>query len=139
MDLSQINLGDIAMALAFVAGAIGSISVIYKTIAKVAGKALSDLLEKHLKAITDNQEALVKDVRALRVELSQNNLQTARLDLTQALKHAPKEHKAILDLAWHYFIELGGNTYETGLFKEWAEKEGVDISYILEQMACRQL
>lgn len=93
MDLSSINLGDIAMALAFVAGAIGSISVIYKTIAKVAGKALSDLLEKHLKAITDNQEVLVKYVRALRVELSQNNLQTARLDLTQALKHAQKSTK----------------------------------------------
>lgn len=139
MDLSQINLGDIAVALASVAGAIGSIAVIYKAIAKIAGKALGTLFENHLKPITDNQEILVKDVRALRVELSQNNLQTARLDLTQALKHAPKEHKAILDLAWHYFIELGGNTYETGLFKEWAEKEGVDISHILDQMAHRQL
>lgn len=75
----------------------------------------------------DNQNSELGKVRN---ELAQNNLQTARIDLFQSIKHTPNEHRAICDLAWHYFIELGGDSWMSGEFAKWAIQEEVDISYI---------
>lgn len=82
--------------------------------------------EDQSKALHDLQE----DVAKMRSELTENNIQTARLDLCQAITHSPKEHQAILKLAWHYFVELGGDAWMSTMFKEWAGKEGVEISHI---------
>jgi len=87
---------------------------------------------KRLAAKVDGQSA---QLGKMRNELSQNNLQTARVDLYQAITHTPHEHKAILDLAWHYFVELGGDSWMSGEFAKWAEREKVDISHITEQTA----
>lgn len=132
--MNGITLGEIAKWLALMAGIITSVTVIYKVLFKIVSKAFTGALDKSLEPIHNQQAELSKELRAVRNELSQNNLQTARVDLTQALEHAPHEHKAILDLAWHYFVELGGDTYMTGLFKEWATKENVDISHILQHV-----
>ncbi len=130
----MVSLEMILQIAGWLAGAITTFGVIYAFVTKVGNRVLSTALDKYLKPITDHQTELSKEVRALRVELQQNNLQTARVDLNQAMEHAPHEHKAILDLAWHYFIELGGDTYMTGLFKAWAKREGVDISHILQHV-----
>lgn len=133
--MDTLTLGEIAKWLALIAGIITSVTAIYKVWHRIVSSALTNALDKSLEPIRAQQAELSKELKAVRNELSQNNLQTARVDLTQALEHAPHEHKAILDLAWHYFIELGGDTYETGLFKEWAKQEKVDISHIMDQAA----
>lgn len=132
--MDALTLGEIAKWLALVAGIITSVTVIYRILYKIVSKAFTAALDKSLETIHSQQAELAKSLRAVRNELSQNNLQTARVDLNQAIEHAPHEHKAILDLAWHYFVELGGDTYMTGLFKEWATKENVDVSHILQHV-----
>lgn len=130
--MDQVTLGQILEIGAWILGAAATISGLYALFSRLSNKILGAALEKQLKPILERQEALSKEVRALRNELAQNNLQTARVDLSQAIEHAPHEHKAILDLAWHYFVELGGDTWMTGRFKEWAKQENVDISHILQ-------
>lgn len=87
---------------------------------------------KRLAAKVDNQSS---ELGKIRNELAQNNVQTARVDLYQAINHTPHEHKAILDLAWHYFIELSGDSWMSGEFTKWAGREQVDISHISAQVA----
>ncbi len=132
--MSSLTLDQILEIGTWVLGAAATVSGLYALMLRLGNKVLGAALEKHLRPITEHQAALGKDVRALRNELTQNNLQTARVDLNQAIEHTPHEHKAILDLAWHYFVELGGDTYMTGVFKDWAEKEQVDIEYILQHI-----
>lgn len=112
--MSSVTLGQILEIGAWILGATATLSGLYALLSRLGNKVIGSALEKHLKPITENQEALGKDARALRNELAQNNLQTARVDLNQTIEHAPREHKAILDLAWHYFVELGGNGYMLG-------------------------
>lgn len=83
-------------------------------------------LEKQLQGIEDT-------TGAIRKELEENNLETARVDLMQAIEYAPKEHKAILDLADYYFGTLKGDTWMSGIFMEWSIKEKVDVSRIIEK------
>lgn len=130
--MDRVTLGQILEIGTWILGATATISGLYALFSKLSNKIIGVALEKQLKPILEQQEALSKEVRALRNELAQNNLQTARVDLNQAIEHAPHEHKAILDLAWHYFVELGGDTWMTGRFKEWAKQENVDITYILK-------
>lgn len=132
--METITIAQILEIGAWLLGAAATISGLYALLSRLGNKVLGAALEKYLKPIMERQEALGKQVRALRNELAQNNLQTARVDLNQAIEHTPHEHKAILDLAWHYFVELGGDTYMTGIFKDWAEKEQVDIEYILQHI-----
>lgn len=82
---------------------------------------------KELSVKVDNQN---NELGKVRNELAQNNLQTARVDLFQSIQHTPHEHRAICDLGWNYFVELGGDSWMSGKFTEWAIQEGVDISYI---------
>ncbi len=130
--METITIAQILEIGAWLLGAAATISGLYALLSRVGNKVLGAALEKYLKPIMEHQEALGKQVRALRNELAQNNLQTARVDLNQAIEHTPHEHKAILDLAWHYFVELGGDTWMTGRFIEWADQEHVDITYILK-------
>lgn len=130
--METITIAQILEIGAWLLGAAATISGLYALLSRLGNKVLGAALEKYLKPIMEHQEALGKQVRALRNELAQNNLQTARVDLNQAIEHTPHEHKAILDLAWHYFVELGGDTWMTGRFIEWADQEHVDITYILK-------
>lgn len=143
--LKSITIGDIALTLAFVAGVIGSIAAI--------GKFCSSWLKKRREheraemqamvatAVADAVKPLQEQLAAteakvdhMQTELTDNNLQTARLDLMTAIEHTPHEHEAILNLATHYFLQLHGDAWMSGVFRRWATEEKVDISYIADQV-----
>lgn len=135
--MTDITLGQIAATLAFTAGVIGSIA----TIAKVYGRYKTKELERFREVIKSEVAPIKSDLaetqhqlQALQDSLQQNNVQTARLDLNTAIEHTPHEHESILKLAEHYFLELGGDAWMSGKFRKWANEEGVDISYIMEQV-----
>lgn len=139
--MENITVGEILGWLGLVAGAVTSAGVIVKAV-KVARdkrrdqiiKEVAAVIEKELAKVQARMDASDAKIDDVRKSLDQNNLETARVDLGQAIEHAPHEHKAILDLAWHYFIELGGNSWMWGKFKKWADDEDVDISHITERM-----
>lgn len=123
MDFSEVISAAISMF-----GALGVAYITYG-MKRDTKQSTEDIGEKvkELSLKVDNQNSEIGQVRH---ELTQNNLQTARVDLFQSIKHTPHEHRAICDLGWHYFVELGGDSWMSGEFAKWAIQEGVDISYI---------
>lgn len=137
MDLSGITLGQIAMALAFVAGVIGSVTAIWKVYGKYKAKELEQIqqiIRAEIALIEAELAETKRQLQDLQDSLQDNNIQTARIDLNTAIEHTPHEHEAILKLAEHYFLDLGGDAWMSGKFRKWANDKGVDISYIMEQV-----
>lgn len=143
--IQNITILDISLTLAFIAGLIGSITAIKKVYdahktkqreqERVELQAIIETaIEKKMQPVREQLATNQNDLKLIRTELEANNLQTARVDLTTAIEHAPHEHEAILKLGDHYFLELGGDAWMSGIFRKWANAEGVDISYIVEQV-----
>ena len=128
------TLGEIGGSVALIAGIIGGVGVIIKLVGSMASKALQNALQEALKPIIAKQTSLETGVHNIHAQLKENSLATARVDLFQAISHTPKEHKAILELASHYFLDLHGNSYMYGEFERWAEAEKVDIRFITSQI-----
>lgn len=128
--MDNITLGDIASWLALIAGIITSAGVIYKFLTRQRQKALEASLQKALAPILERQTALEGKIDAMTASQLQNDLETARVDLMQAIHHAPNEHQAILALGERYFLELQGDAWMSGVFRDWAKSENVDINYI---------
>ena len=128
------TLRDVAGAVVLIAGIISGVGVITNLIGPMASKALQNALQEALKPIIAKQTSLESGVHDIHAQLKENNLATARVDLFQAISHTPTEHKAILELASHYFLDLHGNSYMYGEFERWAETEKVDISFITSQI-----
>lgn len=135
--MTDITLGQIATTLAFVAGIIGSATVIAKLYGRYNVKKLEqirEVIKAELATVKEEIGANKKQIQGLQDSLQQNNIQTARLDLNTAIEHTPHEHESILRLAEHYFLELGGDAWMSGKFRKWAKDESVDISYIVEKV-----
>lgn len=86
-------------------------------------------------------EALNQRLDVLERKEDANNLQTARIDLRQALQHSPDNIPAVLELARIYFLNLHGNAdlgrkflawvkhYEV---EKWGEDHDEDITNLIE-------
>lgn len=59
-----------------------------------------------------------------------NELSTTRLELLMMLEHDSDNVVEIEKLAKHYIIDLGGNTYITGLISRWCAEHDVDPSFL---------
>lgn len=117
--------GGIVTLLCALISAGGTIAV-----AVISNRGRSENREHSAAQLSELAE-LQKRVSKLQEGLDANNLETARVDLFQALNHTPHEHKAIMELAWQYFVDLGGDSYMSGEFRKWAETEKVDIEAIV--------
>lgn len=53
---------------------------------------------------------------------------TTRIELMVLMEHDPTNVAAIEKLAYHYFVELEGDTYLTGMYSTWCHKYGGDPS-----------
>lgn len=136
--MDSVTLGQISELLTWLAGIITSGTVIYKLISNYSSKKLDQAIrasmESVIKPLQDELAEVKNELHTVRAELEDNNIQTARLDLNTAIEHTPHEHETILKLAEHYFLVLGGDAWMSGKFRKWAKDEGVDISYIVEQV-----
>lgn len=86
-------------------------------------------------------ESIIERLDALERKEDANNLQTARIDLRQALQHSPDNIPAVLELARIYFLNLGGNADLGRKFlawvkkynvQEWADTHDEDIANLIE-------
>lgn len=86
-------------------------------------------------------EAINSRLAILERKEDANNLQTARIDLRQALQHSPDNIPAVLELARIYFLNLGGNADLGRKFlawvkkynvQEWADAHDEDIANLIE-------
>ena len=60
-----------------------------------------------------------------REEARQFNLRITRMELFELIKLDPDNKRAILEIAYQYFIELGGDLYMHDMFEQWASSHGV--------------
>ncbi len=136
--LKSITIEDIAITLAFVAGVIGSIAAIWKVYGSFREKRRererAEMQAMVEQAIEKAVQPLKMQVSEMQAELQQNNVKTSRLDISHAIDTRPHEHQAILMLGEDYFLRQHGDAWMSGKFREWSQREGVDISYIAAQV-----
>lgn len=105
------------------------IAIIPVLIEMKKNKASSD--SKHAEQLTISRstqreiELINKRLDTLEQKEDANNLQTARIDLRQALQHSPDNIPAVLELARIYFLNLGGNADLGRKFLAWVKKYNV--------------
>lgn len=106
MDISQISLGDIAVALAFVAGAIGSIGVI----CKAASKWFHKVLKSELDPINEKLNKLEKKHDLSDREHAKNYIVRFLADVEQEEEIDQDELRCFWD-NYELYKAMGGNSY----------------------------
>lgn len=64
-------------------------------------------------------------------QMTELKLSTTRSQLLTLMKNYPDNEEEIMKVAKYYFNDLDGDWYMTSLFIEWGEKEGIDISEVV--------
>ena len=83
------------------------------------------------------QSAISTQISELREEIQANNKkeeqQITRLELANLIHNQPNNKAEIEKVARYYFVILGGDWYMTGLYSQWADEHGGDISFIVSK------
>ena len=69
---------------------------------------------------------LSQTLNELRKNNSEQRLTLAKIELMLLISTYPDKTGDILDRAKTYFVDLGGDTYITGLFDEWMNNKKID-------------
>lgn len=64
-------------------------------------------------------------------QVTELKLSTTRSQLLTLMNHYPNNDEEIMKVAKYYFKDLGGDWYMTGLFIEWGEENGIDVTSIV--------
>lgn len=79
------------------------------------------------------QDAIASQISGFQQETRDANNRheqaTTRIELMVLMEHDPTNVAAIEKLAHHYFVELGGDTYLTGIYSNWCHEYGGDPSF----------
>lgn len=105
--------------LTAIVGAILSI-LTYRDNKKSKSNETVNSIYKTIKDIDKRVESIEKTNKELQLD-------TTRLQLTQAMTNTPENLDTIEKIAERYFVELGGNWYMDAEFVKWAEKQGVPL------------
>lgn len=71
-------------------------------------------------------------------QVSELKLDTTRNQLLILINNYPHNNDEIMKVAKYYFKVLGGDWYMTELFIEWGEKNGIDVTNIVNMDGGRQ-
>lgn len=104
-----------------VAGTIGAVVVIIGAITGALGWINGQLQNMIASQISDLKGTIQESDK-------QQNQQITRLELMELMNNQPTNVAEIEKVAKHYFQDLGGNWYMTGLYSKWCEKYGGDPS-----------
>lgn len=63
----------------------------------------------------------------------QMELQITRLELLNLIHNQPNNKVEIEKVARHYFSDLGGDWYMTGIYSEWAAAHSGDVSFVIKE------
>ena len=104
--------------------------------AAITGGGLYGFLQFLIKRKDDKNGQLYniqKDIGRLVERADESDLNDSRIQLMMLIWHNPKDHRAILKEAEHYFCDLGGNSWIIHKFEEWAEAQNVDVKHLIEE------
>lgn len=104
--MESVTLGQIGLALAFIAALIASIGAISKVVSKAVKKAF----EAGTKAITDRLDKLDKKVDGVDMENCKNYLVTFLAEVSRGEPKDETEYQRFWEQYQHY-KSIGGNTY----------------------------
>ena len=71
-------------------------------------------------------EDIKDDVADLKSSAEKQDVDNCRQQLMLLIHISPNNAGDIIPLAYHYFVELDGNTYLTNLFENWLVEKGID-------------
>lgn len=80
-------------------------------------------------ALTELTQAVDKvrdDVADLKESASKQEVDNCRQQLMLLIHISPNNAGDIIPLAYHYFVELKGDTYMTNLFQNWLVEKSID-------------
>lgn len=81
-------------------------------------------------SVSAQLNTLQEEVEANSLSMSQ---QITRLELLNLIHNQPNNRAEIEKVARHYFIELDGDWYMTGIYSEWADTYGGDVSFVIKE------
>ncbi|MBQ9160850.1 MAG: hypothetical protein IJ122_05965 [Methanobrevibacter sp.] len=110
--------------LVAVVGGLGGLSSLIKTILDYRSQKRKDTEESKLKSLTTQIESLQEEQKF-------DALNQSKTLLLLLINFYPNDHQSILKEAENYRFILHGNTWMIDLLKKWADKEEVNIDYIL--------
>lgn len=104
-----------------IAGTIGAVTVIIGAIAGLSSWVQSQFTNAISSQISDFQQET-------RENSTRHEQSVTRIELMVLMEHDPDNVAEIEKLAHHYFVDLGGDTYMTGLYSKWCSIHGGDPS-----------
>lgn len=115
---------------------LGSVATLGTIIGLVAGglswgvSVIDNHLDKKLQTITEQISILEAKSDAADKKLELSN---TRLELSNLIGHNPSNVAQIEMVARHYFVDLGGDWYMSGIYSQWAREYGGDISFVVHK------
>ena len=103
------------------AGTIGALATIIAAIGGVCAWASGQFAS----AVSDQISGFQQETRDAN---NRHEQATTRIELMVLMEHDPTNVAAIEKLAYHYFVELDGDTYLTGMYSTWCHEYGGDPS-----------
>ena len=106
------------------AGTIGSVVVVIGAVTGALGWAnaqIQDVIASHISGLKE----------AMQESDKQQNQQITRLELMELMNNQPTNVAEIEKIAKHYFQDLEGNWYMTGLYSKWCSEYGGDPSIVV--------
>ena len=86
-----------------------------------------------LKDVQDELKKNTEETMKAREEARQFNLRITRMELFELIKLDPENKKAILEIAYQYFIELDGDLYMHDMFETWANEYNVSTIGLIKK------
>lgn len=87
-----------------------------------------------LNIFTSEIDARIEQVESqITTSSAEQELNSVRIQLLGLIFHTPENKAEIERVAYHYFRELHGDWYMTGLYSQWAEANGGDIELVVSK------
>lgn len=104
------------------------------TIAGVCAGAVTWALSQLGTVIDARMETTIAEVESIRQGVDENkrniDLSTTRLELLSLIAHNADNVLEIEKVAYHYFVELGGDWYMSQIYTDWATAYNADITFV---------
>lgn len=83
------------------------------------------------------QSVISTQLSSLQSDIESNDLkmeqQITRLELLNLIHNQPNNKVEIEKVARHYFVDLKGDWYMTGIYSEWATAHAGDVSFVIKE------
>ena len=107
----------------------GTITALAVVVGAVAG-VCSWVSNRFAEAVSNQIGGFQREIELKDMKQEQS---LTRLELIMLMEHDPENNAEIEKVAKHYFVELDGDWYMTGLYSQWAREHGGDISFMMKK------